>query len=76
MTAIDFHSFITYIENSVEVLHKIQVHTHVPSYLDSYARMYLQFLHMRACLATMQRRAFSVVGPSAWNDLPLSCIPR
>src|SRR6218665_901016 len=22
-------------------------------------------------LATMQRRAFSVVGPSAWNDLPV-----
>ena len=24
-----------------------------------------------ARLATVQRRAFSVVGPSAWNDLPV-----
>jgi len=24
-----------------------------------------------AHLATVQRRAFSVVGPSAWNDLPV-----
>ena len=28
------------------------------------------FLVPRARLAIMQRRAFSVVGPSAWNDLP------
>src|SRR6218665_2771331 len=38
-------------------------------------------LHIRCCvllrgvpwanLATMQRRAFLVVGPSAWNDLPI-----
>src|SRR6218665_3656527 len=25
----------------------------------------------QAHLATMQRRAFSVVGPSAWNDIPV-----
>ena len=24
-----------------------------------------------SCLAIMQRRAFSVVGPSAWNDFPV-----
>ena len=29
-----------------------------------------EFLVPRARLAIMQRRAFSVVGPSAWNDLP------
>src|SRR6218665_2331865 len=29
-----------------------------------------EFLIPRARLAIMQRRAFSVVGPSAWNDLP------
>src|SRR6218665_299506 len=29
-----------------------------------------EFLVLRARLAIMQRRAFSVVGPSAWNDLP------
>src|SRR6218665_3834721 len=28
------------------------------------------FLVPRARLAIMQRRAFSIVGPSAWNDLP------
>src|SRR6218665_3045929 len=28
------------------------------------------FLVPRARLSIMQRRAFSVVGPSAWNDLP------
>ena len=33
-----------------------------------------ELLVPRAHLATMQQRAFSVVGPSAWNDLPLSCI--
>src|SRR6218665_3697059 len=29
-----------------------------------------EFLVPRAHLAIMQRRAFSIVGPSAWNDLP------
>src|SRR6218665_1575008 len=29
-----------------------------------------EFLVPRASLAIMQRRAFSVVGPSAWNELP------
>src|SRR6218665_1581104 len=29
-----------------------------------------EFLVPRARLAIMQRRAFSIVGPSAWNDLP------
>src|SRR6218665_1623337 len=29
-----------------------------------------EFLVPRARLPIMQRRAFSVVGPSAWNDLP------
>src|SRR6218665_1534310 len=29
-----------------------------------------EFLVPRAHLAIMQRKAFSVVGPSAWNDLP------
>src|SRR6218665_2817343 len=29
-----------------------------------------ELLVPRARCATMQRRAFSVVGPSAWNDLP------
>src|SRR6218665_1384718 len=29
-----------------------------------------EFLVPRAPLAIMQRRAFSVVGPSAWNNLP------
>src|SRR6218665_3105916 len=29
-----------------------------------------EFLVPRVRLAIMQRRAFSVVGPSAWNDLP------
>jgi len=31
---------------------------------------YDEFLVPRARLAIMQRRAFSVVGPSTWNDLP------
>src|SRR6218665_596336 len=30
-----------------------------------------ELLVPRAHLATMQRRAFSVVGSSAWNDLPV-----
>src|SRR6218665_350071 len=30
-----------------------------------------ELLVPRARLAIMQRRAFSVVGPSAWNDLPV-----
>ena len=30
-----------------------------------------ELLVHRARLAIMQRRAFSVVGPSAWNDLPV-----
>src|SRR6218665_445960 len=30
-----------------------------------------EFLVPRARLAIMQRRAFSVVGPSAWNDVPV-----
>src|SRR6218665_112057 len=30
-----------------------------------------ELLVPRARLATVQRRAFSVVGPSAWNDLPV-----
>src|SRR6218665_2025910 len=30
-----------------------------------------ELLVPRAHLATMQQRAFSVVGPSAWNDLPI-----
>src|SRR6218665_514501 len=30
-----------------------------------------ELLIPRAHLAIMQRRAFSVVGPSAWNDLPV-----
>src|SRR6218665_2602364 len=34
-----------------------------------------ELLVPRARLAIMQRRAFSVVGPSAWNDLLLSCVP-
>src|SRR6218665_3520140 len=29
-----------------------------------------EFLVPRGHLAIMQRRAFSIVGPSAWNDLP------
>src|SRR6218665_1389345 len=28
------------------------------------------YTHTRTHLAIMQRRAFSIVGPSAWNDLP------
>ena len=34
-----------------------------------------EFLVPRARLAIMQRRAFSIVSPSAWNISPLSCVP-
>ena len=34
-----------------------------------------EFLVPRARLPIMQRRAFSVVGPSAWNDLPVELRP-
>src|SRR6218665_2322253 len=34
-----------------------------------------ELLVPRARLATVQQRAFSVVGPSAWNDLPVELRP-
>src|SRR6218665_2118386 len=33
-----------------------------------------ELLVPQAHLATVQRRALSVVGPSAWNDIPVLCL--
>src|SRR6218665_2684531 len=69
------------ITDALRFLNSKYIHTHIHAYIHTYTHSYIhKYLHtcvlvLRARLAIMQRRAFSVVGPSAWTHNPLSCIP-
>src|SRR6218665_106687 len=60
------------------------IFSHIQSHLACSGRRSLRsptkgdFLVPRARTATRQKRAFSIVGPSVWNDLPseLRSLPR
>src|SRR6218665_947218 len=49
---------------------RIHTHTYIHTYRYTQTNLTHEILVPRARLAIIQRRAFSVVGPSAWNDLP------